>query len=226
MEISSVNLDQFYDSLRGIVKPPFERLKLPSEVISEPIVLVGVREVCYWVAKAFGWTFKGEIPEDIDKAVVILAPHTSQIDFFIGMAAYRHFKEFHGYYLAKKELFRGPFKWLFEQTGGIPVDRSQRNNLVEQVADFLEGLDGKIFLALAPEGTRSYTAKWKSGFYRIAMESNLPILMAYLDFGKREAGIGPVLYPSGDYEADARKIEAFYSGVTAFWPKKWNWKVL
>jgi 1-acyl-sn-glycerol-3-phosphate acyltransferase len=225
LEVSAINLDHLYASLKGVIRPPFERISIPSQVVREPLVLAGVRECCYWMARAFGWEFKGEIPEDIDRAVVIIAPHTSQIDFFIGMAAYRHFKEFRGYYLAKKELFRGPFKWIFEQTGGIPVDRSKNNNLVGQVADFINSMDRKMFLALAPEGTRSYTQKWKSGFYRIAVEAGVPILMAYLDFDKREGGIGDVLYPTGDYESDARKIEAFYKDKTAFWQKKWNWKV-
>lgn len=222
MEISTVNLDQLYDSLKGIIRPPLRSL---AEVEEEPIILVGVKEFSYWVAKAFGWQFKGEVPEGVDQAVIIVAPHTSMFDFFIGMAAYRHFKELKGYYLAKQELFRGPFRWLFEKTGGIAVDRGRNNNLVQQVAEFFEQRE-KMFLALAPEGTRGYTKKWKSGFYRIALEAKVPIIMAYFDFDKREAGIGEVLYPSGDYEADAQKIESFYRNISPFWPTKWNWKVV
>ena len=165
LEISAVNLDSLYASLKGVIQPP---LKRPADVEREPFILVSVREVCYWMAKAFGWEIKGEVPDHIKKGVIILAPHTSQLDFFLGMATYRHFQHLHGYYLAKKELFRGPFKWLFEKTGGIPIDRSKHNNMIDQVAAFFEGTD-RMFLTLAPEGTRSYTKKWKSGFYRIAM---------------------------------------------------------
>jgi 1-acyl-sn-glycerol-3-phosphate acyltransferase len=222
LEISAVNLDNLYESLKGIIQPP---LKKPADAEHEPVILVGVREVCYWAARAFGWEFKGEIPDGLHKGVIILAPHTSQIDFFVGMAAYRHFRNLHTYYLAKKELFEGPFKWLFEKTGGIPVDRSKHNNLIAQVAAFFEDAD-RMFLTLAPEGTRSQTKRWKTGFYRIAMEAEVPILLAYLDFDKKEAGIGKIIYPTGDYESDARLIEAFYKDKTAFWPKKFNWNVL
>ena len=222
MEITAVNLDNLYASLRGVIQPP---LRKPEEVDNDPFILVSVRETCYWVARAFGWEFKGDVPDHIRKGVIILAPHTSMLDFFVGMAAYRHFSKLRGYFLAKKELFRGPFRWMFEKTGGIPVDRSQRNNLVEQVAAFFEDADN-MFLALAPEGTRSYTRKWKSGYYRIAMKAEVPILLAYLDFDKREAGIGDIIYPTGDYEADAKRIEDFYRDIAPFWPDKWNWRVV
>lgn len=222
MDLSTIKLDDLYASLKGIIQPP---LKQPAEVEEEPIVLVAVKELSYWMAKALGWSFKGEIPTEIKQAVVIIAPHTSMLDLPFSMAAYRYFKNMRGHYLAKKELFEGPFKYIFDKTGGIPVDRTKSNDLVDQVAKFFEERE-TFFLALAPEGTRRYTAKWKSGFYRIAMKANVPIILAYLDFEKKEAGIGDIIYPTGDYEKDALRIEAFYKNVTPFWPKKWNWKVV
>jgi 1-acyl-sn-glycerol-3-phosphate acyltransferase len=222
LDLSSIKLDDLYAGLKGIVQPPLQQ---PVDVEEEPIVLVAVKELCYWAAKAFGWTFKGEVPQEIKQAVVIIAPHTSLLDLPLSMAAYRYFKNIKGNYLAKKELFQGPFKFIYEKTGGIPVDRSKSNDLVEQVTQLFEDRE-TFFLALAPEGTRSFTKKWKSGFYRMAVGADVPIILAYLDFGKKEAGIGDIIYPSGNYEADAKKIEAFYKKVTPFWPKKFNWKVV
>ncbi len=218
MEISSINLDNLYASLQGIIRPP---LKKVHEVEEEPIVLAAVKEACYWLAKSLGWEFKGEIPKELKKAVVIIAPHTSMLDLIFGMASYRKFNILKGHYLAKKELFKGPFKFFYEKTGGIPVERGEKNNMVEQVAAFFADKQ-TFFLAIAPEGTRSFTDKWKTGFYRIAMQADVPIVMAYLDYDKKEAGSGKLLHPSGKYEKDAKIISNDYKNINAFWLKKWN----
>jgi len=222
VEISAVNLENLYSSLKDVIRPP---LRKPAETEPEPIVVAAFKELCYWTVKAFGWEFEGDVPEDLEKAVIIVAPHTSLFDFVIGMAAYRHFKEFKGFYLAKKELFEGPMKYLYEKTGGIPVDRAKHHNLVDQVSAFFDEYE-RFFLAMAPEGTRSHTDKWKSGFYRIALKADVPIMLGFFDFERKVAGIGDIIYPTGDYEADARKIEAFYKTITPFWEKKWNWNII
>lgn len=222
LELSTISLDEFYASLKGIISPPLKTLK---QVEDDPLVLVTVKELSYWFAKILGWEFKGEIPANVKKGVIILAPHTSMLDFFFGMATYRYLKGIKGSYLAKKELFTGPFKFIFNKTGGIPVDRSKSNNLVDQVVNYFNEKDS-IFLALAPEGTRSYTTKWKSGFYRIAVKAEVPIILGYLDFEKKEAGVGDIIYPSGDYEADAKKMSEFYKNISPFWIKKWNWNIV
>ncbi|MCB0502730.1 MAG: 1-acyl-sn-glycerol-3-phosphate acyltransferase [Bacteroidetes bacterium] len=222
MEAKHISLDAFYESLKDILTPPLKHLEKEPE---EPIILIAVKELSYWLSKALGWTFKGEVPKDVTHAVVIVAPHTSTWDFVFGMAAYRYFKEVKGYYLAKKELFSGPLKFLYSKTGGIPVDRSANNNLVVQVAKLFEE-KSSFYLALAPEGTRSKTKTWKSGFYRIALEANVPIIMAYLDYGKKEAGVGEVLYPTGNFKEDAKKIEDFYKTITPKNKDNWSWKVL
>ncbi len=222
MELSAINLEGFYNSLRGIIEPPLQQA---HEVEEEPIVLVAVKEACYWFAKTLGWTFKGDIPPHIKKGVIVIAPHTSKLDLIFGMAAYRCLKNVRGHYLAKKELFSGPMRFIFENSGGIPVNRYEDKKIIETVSKFFDERE-TFFLTLAPEGTRSYTKKWKTGFYRIALNADVPIILGYLDFEKKEAGVGDIIYPSGDYEADAKKIEAFYKNVTPFWKKKWNWNVL
>ncbi|MEZ5009664.1 MAG: 1-acyl-sn-glycerol-3-phosphate acyltransferase [Chitinophagales bacterium] len=222
MDISSISLDSFYESLKGIISPPLQQIE---KVVEEPIVLEAVKEFSYWFSKALGWSFKGDIPKEITRAVVIVAPHTSTWDFVYGMAAYRYYKDMKGYYLAKKELFSGPLKFLYSKTGGIPVDRSASHNMVDEVAEFFKN-KSSFFLTLAPEGTRSKTKRWKSGFYRIALKANVPILLAYLDYDKKEAGIGKVIYPSGNYEEDAKLIEDFYKNVSPKNKENWSWKLL
>lgn len=223
MDRITVNLDSLYAGLSGIIRPPETGQAFRPH--ADPLLLDAVKEVCYQAARLLGWRFEGNIPPGLQKAVIIIAPHTSMLDLLVGMAAYRHFREITGYYLAKRELFRGPLGYFFRHTGGIPVDRSHPGNLIEEVAALFEG-SGPFFLGLAPEGTRSRTERWKSGFYRIALEAQVPILLGFLDFKRKTAGIGEVLYPSGDYAADARIIEDFYRTVTPRWPEKWNWKVL
>ncbi|MEZ5023643.1 MAG: hypothetical protein R2728_10370 [Chitinophagales bacterium] len=99
MDISSISLDSFYESLKGIISPPLQQIE---KVVEEPIILEAVKEFSYWFSKALGWSFKGDIPKEITRAVVIVAPHTSTWDFVYGMAAYRYYKDMKGYYLAKR----------------------------------------------------------------------------------------------------------------------------
>lgn len=222
MDIKSVNLDEFYQSLKGIVRPPIQQVKDAEE---EPLFMFAVKESFYWLAKLLGWQFKGEIPADVKKGVVVIAPHTSTLDLIFGLAAYRHFENLKGHYLAKKELFESPLRLFYELTGGIPVDRTNAKDTVEQIARKFQERD-HLFIAIAPEGTRKKTKKWKSGFYRIALQADVPIILAYLDYDKKEAGIGDIIYPTGNYEADAKKMEAFYKNVSALWAKDWNWRIV
>jgi len=161
--------------------------------------------------KMIGWRVVGP-PPNIDKFVVIAAPHTSNWDFPIFMALV-------GYcgirvrYLAKDTLFKGLSGKLFYWLGGIPVVRDTRNAaaLVDVAMNLFES-ESELILAIAPEGTRSKVTKWKSGFYRIAYGAGVPIVLAYLDAEKRELGFGDVFYPTGDRDGDIEKIKAFYAG--------------
>lgn len=102
--------------------------------------------------------------------------------------------------------------------GGIPVDRSKRTSVTDQVADEFNKREF-FHVAITPEGTRSLVKKWKMGFYYIAMKANVPIQLAYIDYAKKEMGITAIFYPTGDEENDLTKIQEFYKDVTPCHPE-------
>ena len=115
------------------------------------------------------------------------------------------------YWMGKESIFRPPFRGVMMWLGGIPVNREQSNNLVNTSADAIKAARGALQLMVPPEGTRSKTRHWKTGFYYIALAANVPIVMAYMDYSKKLTGLGPMLQPSGDIEADMKIIKAFYA---------------
>lgn len=178
----------------------------------------------YWIAKFIlrlnGWNITGGIPEGIKKCVVTMAPHTSMWDFVWGRLAY-WVLGVNAKFLIKKEMFgsvSGPvLKWL----GGIPVDRSKSTNAVDAVADLFNNYDS-LFMTITPEGTRNLNPEWKKGFYYIALKADVPIALGFLDYKKKEGGIGKILIPSGNIEEDLKIVEDFYRGRIAKHPEKYN----
>ena len=168
-----------------------------------------------------GWKLVGVIPEDVKKCVITVAPHTSMADFILGRLAYCYLNR-NVRYLIKKELFNIPIlKSILLRLGGIPVDRSGKNNIVNQAAALFGKYDD-LNIIIAPEGTRKLVHNWKKGFYYIALKANVPIVMGFLDFKKKELGFGPMFYPSGDYDEDWKLMEAFYRGINAKYPERYN----
>jgi 1-acyl-sn-glycerol-3-phosphate acyltransferase len=167
--------------------------------------------------RLFGWRVEGRLP-DAPKSVVIAAPHTSNWDmpFMLAVAFVLGVRPA---WLGKKELFVGPLGMLFRRLGGVPVDRSRRANLVQQVADRFAEVD-RLFLVVPPSGTRSRALHWKSGFYQIALAAHVPIVCAFLDYRRRVGGIGPVIEATGDVGADMDGLRAFYAGVTGRHPEQ------
>lgn len=155
-----------------------------------------------------GWRFTGETPPHA-KFVAIGAPHTSNWDFIVFLAVVSHFK-LPGRAIGKSSLVRWPFGPLMRRLGIIPVDRDSGQGLVQVMVTEFSQAD-RLALIVAPEGTRSAAAYWRSGFYRIAVAAKVPIVMAYIDHPNKCAGLGPTLYPSGDVVADMDEIRAFYS---------------
>jgi 1-acyl-sn-glycerol-3-phosphate acyltransferase len=166
-----------------------------------------------------GWKIRGRFPKEIKKMVIAVGPHTSAWDFVIAVAAKRRIPVTHAHFLGKKELFRGLTGWFFRSMGGIPVDRSSRSGMVQDVAEKIRQTDC-FRLGMSPEGTRKKVEKLKTGFYHIAREAHIPILLVGLDFSKREVLIGPLLHPSGSMEVDFRKIHLFFKNITGKNPKK------
>ncbi|MBX3182353.1 MAG: 1-acyl-sn-glycerol-3-phosphate acyltransferase [Polyangiaceae bacterium] len=160
--------------------------------------------------KRAGWTVSGELP-DSPKAVVIAAPHSSNWDLPFMLAVAWTFR-MQLNWLGKHTLFEGPGGGLMRRLGGIPVDRRARHGLVEQVATRIREADS-MYLAVAPSGTRTGNTRWKSGFYHIAREAGVPIVLGFLDYGRRVGGVGPSLMPSGDVRADMDRIRAFYADI-------------
>ncbi len=163
---------------------------------------------------------------DLERCVLIAVPHTSNWDQPLMVAAMKKLRVPFRYTI-KQEWLRAPLGWFIRMTGGIGIDRrpkspgAERPSMVEAIAD-LFGSNDKIAIVIPPEGSRSLRTEWKTGFYYIALAAKVPICFGYLDYKKKEAGIGGVLYPTGDLEADMQKIMAFYQNITPRFPKQFS----
>ncbi|MCX7239334.1 MAG: lysophospholipid acyltransferase family protein [Burkholderiales bacterium] len=179
-------------------------------IFDTPVVNTLLRLLSVAYLKITGWKVEGGMSADCPKSVFIAAPHTSNWDLpFTLMVAFALRLNVH--WMGKESIFKPPFRALMVWLGGIPVDRSQANNLVSASATILRDCPGSLHLVVPPEGTRSKVRYWKTGFYYIALEAKVPIVMSYLDYGRKRTGIGPVFHPSGDIEADMVAIKAFYA---------------
>ena len=167
--------------------------------------------------KTFGWTFRDAGRPEGGKYVIIATPHTSNWDLPL-MLACAYVSGLRISWLGKHSLFRGPGKYLFPFLGGVPVDRTAAKGMVQQVVDVFAERD-ELALAVPPSGTRKHTDGWKTGFYYIAHGAQVPIVMSYLDFSKKEAGFGPAIMASGDIEADFEIFRDFYKDMKGKFPE-------
>lgn len=173
-----------------------------------------IRSVFAWISiiclKLSGWRLEGKFP-DLPKYVMIAAPHTSNWDFpvTLGICFAARAKI---YWMGKASLFKGPLGPIMRWLGGVPVDRSKSNNLVQQMVDVFNNSE-RLVLTIPPEGTRSKVKQWKSGFYHIAVGAKVPIVLAFLDFRRKVGGFGPVFEPTGNVDQDMRDIQAFYKDI-------------
>ncbi len=173
-----------------------------------------------FILSLFGWHVTTEKPDEIKKAVIIVAPHTSIWDFIIGFFGYMGLG-IRAKYLIKKEFFRFPFGGILRSCGGIPVDRSKGANATNQVVDMLLKED-ELIITITPEGSRNLVKNWKKGFYFIAHQAHVPILLGFVDYKNKHVGIGPLLETTGNYEMDFKIIENFYRQKTACHPENFN----
>ena len=154
------------------------------------------------------------------RCVVIAGPHTSNWDFGATIAT----AELNGVdmkWLGKREMFDGPLGWLFRYLGGISVDRGAAGGLVGEMVDLLNSSE-QLAVVVPAEGTRDPVEYWKSGFYRIAKEANVPIQFAYVDKATRSSGFGPSIEVTGDVRADMDRVRAFYMTKTGIKPNRFN----
>jgi 1-acyl-sn-glycerol-3-phosphate acyltransferase len=173
-----------------------------------------------FILKLFGWKIEADDPFTIRKAVIIMAPHTSYWDFPIGRLALLA-RKISIKTMIKKESFYFPLGIVLRAFGGIPVDRTNSQKVVKSITDQFHKED-EFILLITPEGTRKFNKRWKKGFYFIAQTAEVPIIIGYLDYSKKVAGLGPVIFPSGDYEEDLKKIQEFYHDKVARHPEQFN----
>jgi len=158
-----------------------------------------------------GWKLKNTIDPSIKKCVIIVIPHTSNLDFFIALLV-RGILGIQINFVGKKELFSFPFGYYFRAVGGAPLDRSGGKNNVDATAEIFDTRD-TFRLSLSPEGTRKKVTELRTGFYYIALKANVPIIPVAFDFGKKEVKIGEPFIVSGNYNEDMKQILPFYKGV-------------
>jgi 1-acyl-sn-glycerol-3-phosphate acyltransferase len=179
-------------------------------IFTTPIVNTVLRRLSITFLQLTGWKIEGALPPEAVKAVLIAAPHTSNWDLpYTLMVAFA--LRLNIYWMGKSSIFTPPFRGLMMWLGGIAVNREQSNNLVAASAQALVQAQGSVQLVVPPEGTRSKTRYWKTGFYYIALGAKVPIVMAYMDYSTKRSGLGPVFYPTGDVDKDMLEIKAFYA---------------
>jgi 1-acyl-sn-glycerol-3-phosphate acyltransferase len=162
-----------------------------------------------WMLHALGWRVVLAQPVPL-RCVVVIYPHTSNWDFPIGLMA-KWVTGVHFRFVGKDTLFAGPFGRLFTRWGGIPVNRREHTGVIAQLAQRFATEDD-FRLVFAPEGTRSRTEHWKSGFYHLARAAGVPVALAFIDYARREVGVGAHLDLTGDVDADLARIASFYAG--------------
>ena len=163
-----------------------------------------------------GWSFEGALPDE-PKFVIIVAPHTSNWDFVVGVAALFSLG-FRVSFLGKDSLFKWPLGVFMRWLGGVAVDRSvSRDRVAEAVGAF--NTSEKLVLVVAPEGTRKRVEDWKTGFYHVAHGANVPIVPVAFDYGTKTVRLGPPFRTTGNARADIALLKEFYRGVTPKTPE-------
>ncbi|MCF8257164.1 MAG: 1-acyl-sn-glycerol-3-phosphate acyltransferase [Flavobacteriales bacterium] len=165
----------------------------------------------------FGWTMDKDIPNDVNRCVIIAAPHTSNWDLFYARLAF-YLMDIPLRFTIKQEWLRFPFGPLTRAFGGIGIDRrpkvegDPRKSMTEAMTD-LFAKHQQLAMMVTPEGTRGLRTEWKTGFYYVALNAGVPIALGYLDYDRKRAGVGPIIHPTGDIDSDMRKIMAFYRNI-------------
>jgi 1-acyl-sn-glycerol-3-phosphate acyltransferase len=179
-----------------------------STVFSTPLITPLLRVIAIVILKLTGWKAVGEEIGN-PRFVLIAAPHTSNWDFPLMLLVVLKLR-LELYWMGKNSLFPFGFGWLMRWLGGISIDRAKSHNVVnETVRQYRE--HESLVILIPPEGTRSKVTTWKSGFYHIANNANVPIMMGYIDAATKEAGLADLFHPTGNLKQDIREIRAFYS---------------
>lgn len=177
----------------------------------------------FWIT---GWKVDSQFPTHINRYVITAAPHTSNWDFLYALCAFKIIG-IRMRFTIKKEWVKFPFKGLMLSLGAIPIDRrpkvegEKRKSMTEVMTELFEQYD-ELALLVTPEGTRSPVDKWKTGFYYVALNAKVPILMGYGDYKNKVAGVGGIIEPTGDFEKDMTEFFKFYDSITGKHPEKYR----
>jgi 1-acyl-sn-glycerol-3-phosphate acyltransferase len=176
------------------------------------------RAIARLMMLASGWRFEGALP-NLKQFVMIVAPHTSNWDFPVGIMA-MFALDVRATFLGKDTLFNAPFGFIFRWMGGVPVDRQSSNNVVEQTIGYLEKRD-RMILALSPEGTRRKIPRWRTGFYWVAVGAGVPIVPVALDFSRKRYIIHPPRMMTGHAEQDIAHLQTLFHAEQACKPERY-----
>ena len=174
----------------------------------------------------FGWKLDDHLKADFRRCVMIASPHTSNWDFIFARAAFS-LLNIPVRFTVKNDWMKFPFNLIMGPLGAIAIDRSPkvpgqpRPSMTEAMIELFKQ-NKELVVLVTPEGTRSLVTKWKTGFYHVAVGANVPIALGYLDFKNKVAGVGKIVYPSGDMQKDLREIMAFYKPIPPKHPEKFS----
>ncbi|MDW7694151.1 1-acyl-sn-glycerol-3-phosphate acyltransferase [Flammeovirgaceae bacterium SG7u.111] len=180
-------------------------------------------KIGFWI---FGWKLGKYDFESVNRCVMIAAPHTSNWDLYFARCAF-FLMGIPLRFTIKKEWFKFPANLLIGPLGGIAIDRSpkpgltRKRSMVDAMADLFEENE-ELSVMVTPEGTRSKVTRWRSGFYNVAVKAGVPIGLGYLDYKNKVAGVGKMVYPTGDFKADMKIINDFYKDIEGKHPEKFS----
>ncbi|MCK5836349.1 MAG: lysophospholipid acyltransferase family protein [Desulfobacula sp.] len=176
-------------------------------------ILYGFANILLFI---LGWKTRGKMP-DLKKFILVAAPHSSNWDFVFFLLVIFKF-QIPVSWMGKKSMFIWPFKGVLERLGGIPIDRSRKGNIVADMAGKIKMSD-QMIITIAPSGTRQRVDRWKTGFYHIASQAEVPIACGFIDYKKKHCGIGPVFSPTNDMDMDMQSIKKFYQDKSGKYPE-------
>jgi 1-acyl-sn-glycerol-3-phosphate acyltransferase len=190
---------------------------MKTTIFNTPLLSTFYHYLARAMMRLVGWRIDGKLP-DLPKFVLIGAPHTSNWDFLLFLGVIFSLRA-NVHFMGKAELFRWPIGGFFRYCGGVPVDRNKSTGLVEQMVTVCKESENFI-LVIAPEGTRHQVAEWKKGFYHIAKNAGIPIVMAVVDGKHKTVHLGQVFHPTEDMDADLKTIKGVFEGVTGIKHRK------
>lgn len=169
-----------------------------------------------------GWRIEGGPPKNVNKYIMVAAPHTSNFDYIFAMATFYQLKLPVKYLIKREWLDNFLIGKMLKTSGAIGVNRSKSTTMVDALANLLTDSKENMALVVPAEGTRKLVHKWKTGFYYVALKAQVPLQLCYLDYPKKLAGMGPIFMPTGDFEKDMEILKDFYKDIVPRHPDRFS----